>query len=373
MKNHDQMTNSNGTEHGNQTGNMPFLRDITPELFEAVYCGLDAEQKPMAFISADLFVLRQTRACENLLERGTFYSVESVLPPMLCAQLRQCIRTGEQAHLSAQLMQQRWTIRVVPARDGALLVFEPEEQRQAGVTMAAARLRVSASHLLAHARALDGDGRTEEAAELRYEALRILRQIGHMEVLFGAPEPMLCRRLELGEVLETLRRQLAARGVTVQTQTDAPKAHVIADEQMLLSALAALVSNSLGYGGEQVHIRLTAAASENGVVFGVDDDGAGLSEQALSRMNDSWTRTDALPGGWGLGIPFVRGIAARHGGMLIYPSAERGCSARLYLPDRSDDWELFEMDTCYDASMKETNPTDVELSGVLAPEAYGAR
>lgn len=374
MEKRDHLPNYDGTEYENQAENMPFLHDITPDLLEAVYSGLDAEQKPMAFVSDDLLVLRQTHACDNLLECGAFYSVESVLPPMLCVQLRQCIQMGERARLHVQLMQQQWTIQVIPVQAGALLVFEGEGHRQAGVTIATAHLRVSASHLLMRAHALDDAGRTEEAADLRCEALRILRQAGHMEVLFGASEPVKRELLVVGEVLETMRQRLAARGVTVETQTDVPDCYIATDEQLLQSALTALVSNSLRYGGEQVHIRLTASRNESGVVFGVDDDGPGLSERVMAHMNDSWMKADALPDGcWGLGIPYVRGIASRLGGMLVFPHGESGCRARLFLPDSTDDIDLFETESSYHVGSSGPHPIDIELSDAVEAVVFRAR
>ena len=86
--------------------------------------------------------------------------------------------------------------------------------------------------------------------------------------------------------------------------------------------------------------------------------------RALARMDDSWRQLDALPGDWGLGVPYARRIAELHGGTLLFlRGAADGCRARLTLPLRQ---ELgLETVSGYQLNLAGSDAVEVELSGVL--------
>ena len=137
-----------------------------------------------------------------------------------------------------------------------------------------------------------------------------------------------------------------------------------ADTHLLCAAILSLVSNSLRHGGEQVHVTVSVEIAENSVTFRVDDDGAGIPDAVMQRINSTWEQADALPGGWGLGIPYVRRIAMMHGGILVYVQMEQtGTHARLRIPLRQSDPAMLESCGAYRRSS--ANEADIELSSAL--------
>lgn len=348
-----------------------FFEGIPPELFQAVCRGLDAQMHPMALVSQELMVVRQTDSCRNLLENASFYSIEGVLRPSECDAIRQSMQSGTEHTIIVTIFEQTWNMRIIPSLGRALLVFFSEQPRQVGVSLAAAHLRGSASRLLLEARKMEQNGQPQQAQIIRREAMRILKEANHAQTLSGAPEPLQKTRCSADSMLARAAEQLVARGVHiyVRAQKDVPFA---ADEEKLTQALMALVSNSLHYGGAHVHVTLSAEQAEDSVIFGVDDDGPGLSADAMVRMNDTWRRPDAAVGGWGLGIPYARRIAELHGGVLVFINQNGcGCAARIRLPLESGYDVGLESDSSYRGSLIDgVREADIELSDVLEPNAY---
>lgn len=353
----------NTKQNTDAAGEQAFLDALSPALLKAVCRSLDAPMYPMAQVSEQLMVLRQTRACDGLLARGSFYSLREVLQPAQCDAVQHSLRTGTQQTVSLLLSGQCWTMHIWPEGEQALLVFQCDMQHQAGVSMAAAHLRDSAARLLLRADEMKRNGLRTDACFVRREALRILREANHASLLSGAPEPMRYQLYTIEELFCRARQQLARLGVPVVVQQPVPAACLRADAGLLLSALMTLVSNSLRHGGEQVHIRLHAAVQENGVVFAVDDDGTGLSTAALERMDDTWRQTDVLVGGWGLGIPYARRIAELHGGSLFFAPGT-GCMVRMFIPMRSENGFAAAGSYRPDLAAGATE-ADIELSDVL--------
>ena len=75
-------------------GEDAFFEGLSPELLSAVCRGLDAPMHPMALVSEQLMVLRQTHSCGVLLAYGGFYSLQDVLTPSECDAVQQSLRTG---------------------------------------------------------------------------------------------------------------------------------------------------------------------------------------------------------------------------------------------------------------------------------------
>lgn len=341
-------------------------------LLETVCRSLDVEQQPIAFVSDQLMVLRQTRPCRSLLEDREFYSIESALEPAVCRTIRQCMRSGTEQVLPVRMFDHTWDMRILPTGQGALLLFQDSHPQQVGVTMAAARLRDSASHLLMQADLLERDGMAADGASIRREALRILRQANHAQLLFGAPEPLNKSECSVFAFLARVREQLEQRGVPAEVHTPQRDSCFQADEELLLAALMTLVSNSLRHGGAGVHIVLAAQQQENNLCFSVDDDGVGMAPEALARMNDTWRQTDAQVGSWGLGIPYARRIAALHGGILMFLQREGGgCAARLYLPQQeADAWQMEAESSYRTESASAVSAADIELSDAQRAEQF---
>ncbi|KQW88039.1 histidine kinase [Massilia sp. Root418] len=107
------------------------------------------------------------------------------------------------------------------------------------------------------------------------------------------------------------------------------------DALLLRQALGNLLDNAIGFSprGGVVRIALWRAANEVGI--DVCDQGPGVPAYAAGRLFERFYSLPRPGGGksTGLGLPFVREVAALHGGTVSVASAPGGgCCARLALP-----------------------------------------
>ncbi|MDO4173450.1 MAG: HAMP domain-containing sensor histidine kinase [Eubacteriales bacterium] len=349
-----------------------FFDGLPHELLYAACRGLEASLHPMAYVSEQLMVLRQTDTCRGLLADAGFYSIEGILPEAVCETIRQCIHTNTEQAVPVTLMEKAWELRIIPTEHGALLVFAAAAKQQIGVTLAASHLRDSAQSLLLQAEMLEQQGMQDAAAQLRWQAMRILRQVNHMQLLAGAPEMLRWTQCSACRVLQQIEEQLAGHDIRVAVSAPQPDITFYADEGLVMAALLTLVSNSLRHGGPKVHIALSAEKLGGTVSFGVADDGAGIEARALARMNDTWRQPDAVPGAWGLGIPYARKIASMHSGLLLFLQGKKGgTSAYLRIPLEAVDADALESDSGYQTILSSgLAAADIELSDVLDAAAY---
>lgn len=340
-----------------------FFAQQTPEILRAVCRGLGGEQCPAVHVSQALMVLGQTKAGGRLFAERAFYCVESFLPREAGQLIRQCMAQHTEQEQLVLLDGRQWNMHIIPVESGAVLVFAEAQHSTAGVTLVTADLRDRAANLLIQADRLERLEQPDIAAEIRREAYRMLRSIGHLELLVGAPEGMQWKERSVSSFMKELRKQLK-RHAEIRVIVPQCDEKIQADTHLLCAAILSLVSNSLRHGGEQVHVTVSVEIAENSVTFRVDDDGAGIPDAVMQRINSTWEQADALPGGWGLGIPYVRRIAMMHGGLLVYVQTEQtGTHARLRIPLRQSDPAMLESGCAYRRSS--ANEADIELSSAL--------
>ncbi len=75
-----------------------------------------------------------------------------------------------------------------------------------------------------------------------------------------------------------------------------------------------MVSNAAEAAGEGGEVFIRAAAAEDRVTIGVEDSGAGVSDEAVADLFSLFA--SHRKGGTGLGLPISRKIAREHGGEL---------------------------------------------------------
>lgn len=357
---------------GKETELALFFDDLSQDVVYAACLGLDATLRPMAYVSDQLMVLRQTEACRSILADVGFYSIEGILPEQVCETIRQCIQTKTEQRLPVYLRETRWELHIVPAKQGAVLVFAPAGQQRVGVSMAAARLRDCAQNLLFQADELEQEQDITRAANTRKQAMQILRQVNHMQLLFGTPEPMHWEECHACHMVQDMVQQLQERNVDAVMHGAEKEITFHGDERLICAALMTLVSNSLRHGGTDTKLILTVEQIGSSVSFGVLDYGMGLSDAAFERMNDTWEKQDALIGSWGLGIPYARRIAAMHGGMLLFlRRPEGGTAAYLRIPLCIKFEEGMESGSDYQTFLiSGIRVADIELSDALDAEIY---
>jgi signal transduction histidine kinase len=111
---------------------------------------------------------------------------------------------------------------------------------------------------------------------------------------------------------------------------------VTADETWLRASLDALLENAVQYTDDYARIELSARGEPDGVVISVEDEGTGIDPDAISRIFERFTRSDAgrsrREGGTGLGLAIVDAIARAHGGSVSARPAGAGSIFELRLP-----------------------------------------
>jgi signal transduction histidine kinase len=141
-------------------------------------------------------------------------------------------------------------------------------------------------------------------------------------------------RTEVAPVAEDLRRTLerihAQRGIKVAVRCQ-PGLGFRGDRQDLEEMLGNLMDNACKWAASEIAVEVHRI--DGRVVFQVDDDGPGLTENERSAVFDRGTRLDESVPGTGLGLAIVREIAELHGGTVTLESSPRnGLRAVLVLP-----------------------------------------
>jgi signal transduction histidine kinase len=109
-----------------------------------------------------------------------------------------------------------------------------------------------------------------------------------------------------------------------------------ADEERIRTALDALLENAVQHTEENARIELSARGEYDAVVILVEDEGQGISTDALARIFDRFARADTSrtrrEGGAGLGLAIVDAIARAHGGLCSARRTPTGSAFELRLP-----------------------------------------
>ena len=110
------------------------------------------------------------------------------------------------------------------------------------------------------------------------------------------------------------------------------------DPDRMREAVDNLVSNAIKYSPPGGHIELSLAVDPNRAKIKVRDEGAGLSQDDLSRLFGRFQRLSARPtageSSTGLGLSIVKRIVELHGGNVDAASdgAGRGSTFTIQLP-----------------------------------------
>jgi two-component system NtrC family sensor kinase len=104
---------------------------------------------------------------------------------------------------------------------------------------------------------------------------------------------------------------------------------------LLVNAYQAIEARATRSGGGTGEILLCTAATEDGVVVTVSDDGAGISPENADRIFEPFFTTKEVGEGTGLGLSTSFEIVRRHGGTIrALPRAGGGTTFEVFLPDR---------------------------------------
>jgi signal transduction histidine kinase len=166
------------------------------------------------------------------------------------------------------------------------------------------------------------------------EDLRTLSQADAGELRLNR-EPL--APLTLLERMAKSYTQLAAQkkvALEVQAQPNLPEIRL--DPDRMAQVFGNLISNSLRYTPEGGQILLTAGQEKEALAFCVQDNGQGISAEALPYIFDRFYRADparSQSSESGLGLAIARSIVEAHGGSISAESEEgKGTKIRMVFP-----------------------------------------
>ena len=150
--------------------------------------------------------------------------------------------------------------------------------------------------------------------------------------------PSVLRHVDLGQVAEHAARQQLARSSAYRIEVDTDHAAIVlGDEERLLQAVNAVLDNVARHAsGSQLTV-INVTRSDRQVRITIDDDGPGVSSEALPNLFDRFYRTDPSrnrrTGGAGLGLAIVQAVAEAHqGSATAWPSPLGGLRIELTFP-----------------------------------------
>jgi two-component system sensor histidine kinase CreC len=176
---------------------------------------------------------------------------------------------------------------------------------------------------------LSQNARQKQLIDKLLALVRVEQQQG-----LDAAEPLALDAL-LRQVVIDAASQLQARALQVQLGLPPAPLQVQGDGLLLRQALGNLLDNAIGFAPSGSTILLALAGDGADAVISITDSGPGIPPYAAARLFERFYSLPR-PGGaksTGLGLPFVREVAALHGGTVSVANAEEGgCRAALRLP-----------------------------------------
>ena len=293
---------------------------------------------------------------------------------------------------SARLGGQSADVSAVRLDDGLLLTVSRRTEPAGGIVGLSDRtLRELGNNLLTTRLALDGllngalierDEKLKSYAAVLYQSYyRMKRLHSHMSLVLNLENgrlPFSPRVIDLGtlcaELCGTVDNLVGELGVTVTFEAQDDGCFINGDAQLLETMLLNLLANSLQHTGAGGAVRMTLARRGDRCVIAVDDTGAGVpTERLTALMQGDAARSLTDPGGAGLGLAVVRGVAERHGGALIAESREgEGTRLRVSLPV-SQPGDRPMLHDCASFRVDGLNTVLTELSVVLDKKFYTRR
>lgn len=156
---------------------------------------------------------------------------------------------------------------------------------------------------------------------------------------FARPRPLTLAPVEIAAVIERSVSQMQidanARSIKIDTKLDPQLPRIDADAEQLHQVLLNLLLNALAASPDHARIEVSAARTSHdsltAVAITVQDWGAGIPEDALSRVFDPFFTT--RESGTGLGLSISHTIVTDHGGSIDIDSTPgNGCAVTVTLP-----------------------------------------
>lgn len=183
---------------------------------------------------------------------------------------------------------------------------------------------------------------TKFLANIRHEASRINDIVERMLALSALENLKMLPQTEnvplqpvISEVIESKQPLLRQKGISISCEIP-EDISVVGDRFLLLEAIANLVQNAIDFSPRDEKICITCKSENKMVTIIIEDNGPGIPDYALDKVFDkfySLQRPDTGKKSTGLGLNFVREVAALHHGDFIIENRESvGTRAVLSLP-----------------------------------------
>jgi signal transduction histidine kinase len=186
-----------------------------------------------------------------------------------------------------------------------------------------------------------------EAADRQGDRLRrLIEQLLAVARLESHVEPITLSPVSVHQIARHVVDELRAsgHGQTFDLRFDGALPLVETDEAKVHQILSNLVENALKYSPPDTRITVRGARMTDGFVVSVEDEGAGIPEEAQERIFERFFQVDSSAtrtvGGTGLGLYICQKLADAIGGRLwLERSGPEGTVFRLWIPDSppSDD------------------------------------
>ncbi len=192
-------------------------------------------------------------------------------------------------------------------------------------------LRTPLSSLRIRIETMEPESERQKAVKTIEEASRLLEDILELARQGRSSEPV--QTIDLSILIEDIVEDYAETGAPVSLASS-EKAPVACRPVLFRRALRNLIDNAISYG-QAAHLSVKKSGSE--VLVAIEDDGPGMSEEALASATRPFIRGEAsrsrITGGAGLGLTLADAIAKAHGGSLeLKNRSPHGLAAIIHLP-----------------------------------------
>lgn len=136
------------------------------------------------------------------------------------------------------------------------------------------------------------------------------------------------------QAVSTSRPAIDRAGHELRVELEEPTARLHVDSVRIVQVLANLLNNAARYTDPGGSIWLRAEVRESDVVLSVQDNGRGLSPNAVDKVFDMFVQEQGGRGGLGIGLTLVRRLAELHGGSVHAdsPGPGQGSTFTVRLP-----------------------------------------
>lgn len=142
----------------------------------------------------------------------------------------------------------------------------------------------------------------------------------------------------IDSAIENVRHAAARAQLTLDIAIADDVTTFIADQARIIQVLSHLLSNAIGFSEPQGTVEVSCWTEEGFINFSVEDHGAGIPEDKLSRIFDRFETHShgSKHRGAGLGLAVVKSLVELHGGSIDVDSkVGRGTLIKVRFPERA--------------------------------------